>query len=282
MTSLLRTFAVLFLVASTPLLGPVRLAAQDKKDPDPFKLKKADPKADNKDADPFKLKKADPKADNKDADPFKLKKADPKADNKDPLKEKKADPLPDNKDPDPFKLKKKPILGTVEKEDKGKPEEYPYFQSAVEAKIRRVSGPNQDEFTIEVKMIDPMKVAKFQEWQTKQLIEINSAKTAKEQVEKAVEYQKELPKRQVDIFTNKEFEVRAAEKIKVRTMDPPLEYDDKGFIKQWTAKELAAIKGNTEAAGLPGLGGGGEGQPDGAGLSGAGDQIAREKETHRG
>ena len=94
-------------------------------------------------------------------------------------------------------------------------------------------------------------MAKFQEWQTKQLFNIGSSKTPKEQFDRTMDYQKELPKRSVDIYSPKQLDVRAAEKIRVRHMDPPQEYDDRGFLKQWTPKELAAMKGNTKMPGYP-------------------------------
>ncbi len=52
-------------------------------------------------------------------------------------------------------------------------------------------------------------------------------------------YQVELAKRQTQVYTAKKVEVQAAENAKVRSMVPPIEFDDQGFQKKWTKKELA-------------------------------------------
>ncbi len=50
---------------------------------------------------------------------------------------------------------------------------------------------------------------------------------------------------------SKDYDLRAAENIKVRSKFPPTEYDDKGNLKRWTAKELKALKGNSKLPGYP-------------------------------
>jgi hypothetical protein len=48
----------------------------------------------------------------------------------------------------------------------------------------------------------------------------------------------------------KDFDLRAIEDVKVRVMQPPVEYDDQGNVKKYTAKELKELKGKDRT--LPG------------------------------
>jgi hypothetical protein len=41
----------------------------------------------------------------------------------------------------------------------------------------------------------------------------------------------------------KDIELRAADDMKVRTLEPPVDYDDKGHVKKYTKKELQEMKG---------------------------------------
>jgi hypothetical protein len=63
----------------------------------------------------------------------------------------------------------------------------------------------------------------------------------------------ELQKRQANLFRIKEvkqkLELHLAEDVKVRTVNPPEAFDDKGNIKRYTPKELKELKGDPK---LPG------------------------------
>jgi hypothetical protein len=48
----------------------------------------------------------------------------------------------------------------------------------------------------------------------------------------------------------KDFDLRAIDEVKVRVMQPPVEYDDQGNVKKYTAKELKELKGKDRK--LPG------------------------------
>lgn len=65
----------------------------------------------------------------------------------------------------------------------------------------------------------------------------------------------QIAQTQMKLFRNKElsqdYELRAADNIKVRASFPPTEYDDKGNLKRWTAKELQALKGKSKLPGYP-------------------------------
>jgi hypothetical protein len=49
----------------------------------------------------------------------------------------------------------------------------------------------------------------------------------------------------------KDYELQAAEDIKVRAANPPAQFDDKGRIKRYTAKELKELKGTDKLPGYP-------------------------------
>src|SRR5207244_3200625 len=51
----------------------------------------------------------------------------------------------------------------------------------------------------------------------------------------------------------KDIELRAADEMKVRVLNPPVDYDDKGRPKKYTAKELKELKGPDTS--LPGYAG---------------------------
>jgi hypothetical protein len=65
----------------------------------------------------------------------------------------------------------------------------------------------------------------------------------------------QIAQTQGKLFKTKEvsqdYELRAADTVKVRANFPPVEYDDKGNLKRWTAKELKALKGNSKLPGYP-------------------------------
>jgi hypothetical protein len=49
----------------------------------------------------------------------------------------------------------------------------------------------------------------------------------------------------------KDYELQAVDDIKVRAANPPAQFDDKGRIKRYTAKELKELKGNDKLPGYP-------------------------------
>jgi hypothetical protein len=48
----------------------------------------------------------------------------------------------------------------------------------------------------------------------------------------------------------RDFDLRAADKVKVRVMEPPVRYDDKGNVQKYTKEELKKLKGKDKT--LPG------------------------------
>src|SRR5205807_1878012 len=67
----------------------------------------------------------------------------------------------------------------------------------------------------------------------------------------AAQYAYDLAKRQGSIYTAKNMEVKAAENAKVRSMSLPVEFDDNGFQKKWTKKEIAEKRDKTGLPGFP-------------------------------
>lgn len=179
----------------------------------------------------------DAKAQDPKADPAKQDDPTKKKDDKKDDKKGKTDPKKDKKDPK-TDVKPKP------------PQEKLVYEKIVTAKIKKISTEAPNDFTIEVVVPDPVKVAALQQWQYERLMAIAQAKP-QDRFKLNFDFQIELAKRQNDIYTTQDFDVRAVENVKVRTVDPPMEYDDKGFPKQWTPKELQALRGNSTLPGYP-------------------------------
>jgi hypothetical protein len=225
---LIAFFALLFIVL------PSFTTAQDEKKKDPDKAEK---KAEKKD----EAKKDDPKKD------------DPKKD--DP---KKTD--------DPEKKKDK---------DEPKKEKINYGNKFV-TKILSANGASGREFTVEIKEVDPKKVTDAQTWSAQRMQQMSQQLaqatqqyntgmaskdfkariTAQQNYAKAqATYQNDVYKFQVelakkDVYSTKPWDVRAHDEAKVRAMTPPVEFDDLGFEKKWTKKELEERRDKT---GLPGF-----------------------------
>ena len=177
----------------------------------------------------------------KDAD-----KADKKTEEK---KDDKKDP--DKKDPD-------------KKEEKKAVEKLVYGSKFV-TKVMSIKPESNRELSIEVKEVDPKKVYDNNVWATqrqqalaKTLYGIQTQKDFKQRYNSMINYQKdvanfqnEMAKRGQNIYLSKTVEVQAAEMCKVRAMVPPLEFDDQGFEKKYTKKELDEMRDKTGLPGFP-------------------------------
>ena len=139
-------------------------------------------------------------------------------------------------------------------------------------KAGKLTSVNGRDLTVEVSEIDPRKqqdVANWQAQRTQQLTQqaaqalqnynqalANKDRNAMVNYTKAManlqndknKFAIELAKK--DIYSPKAWEVRADEDGKVRTNILPVEFDDLGFEKKWTKKEIEERKDKT---GLPGL-----------------------------
>ena len=182
-----------------------------------------------------------------------LQQEEKKDEKKDVKKDETKDPEKKEKKDDEKKPEKKPA-----------PEKFVYGSKFV-TKIMSV-GPNSNrEFTVEKYELDPKKQQEFSNWVyqqqqqlQKQQFEIARQKDFKARINAQANYQKAVYNFEVDkakragnLMSVKPYELRAAENAKVRTLFPPVEFDDLGFQKKWTKKELEERKDNT---GLPGFG----------------------------
>ena len=76
-----------------------------------------------------------------------------------------------------------------------------------------------------------------------------SAATARAQ--QMAKYQVQLARKNNEVSSPKDMDLRAADNCKIRSQFPPTEFDDKGRPKVWKQKELSALKGNSKLRGYP-------------------------------
>jgi hypothetical protein len=197
-------------------------------------------------------KKDEAKTEKKDeAKKDEAKKDEPKKDDAAKKDEKKD---PEKKDDE----KKKPESKKVEKEKL-------VYAAKFQTKIVSANAENGREFTIEVQEIDQKKVYDMNVWKAQrmgqlgqQAAQISTQKDPKARLTSMATYQRdmatyniEVAKRSANLTTGKNMEVKASENAKVRITFPPVEFDDNGFQKKWTKKELEARRDKTGLPGYP-------------------------------
>jgi hypothetical protein len=171
--------------------------------------------------------------------------------------EKKEDPKQDEKkDADKKDEAKKP-------EPKKAPEKLVYGTKLI-TKIVSISAESAREISIELQERDPQKVFEYNKWhaqRTQQLArqqfdasrqtDFNARRNALLNYQRDLaNFQVESSKRSNNLTSPKAMEIRAADNAKVRTLLLPIEFDDMGFQKKWTKKELDERRDKT---GLPGF-----------------------------
>jgi hypothetical protein len=190
----------------------------------------------------------------------------------------------EKKDPDKAEKKNEAKKDDPKKTDypekeKGKDEpkmEKLNYSFAFVTKLISANGESGRELTVETKEVDQKKVADVQTWQAQRMQQLtqqaaqmqqqlNQAFTQKDPKARATalqnaakaqaNYQNAVYKFQVeltkkDIYNTKPYDVRAHDEAKVRSMTLPVEFDDMGFEKKWTKKE---IEDRMDKTGLPGL-----------------------------
>ena len=107
------------------------------------------------------------------------------------------------------------------------------------------------DFAIDLPQLDQQKVFEFNQWKQNRLAEIIRGVQPQDRGRYMVEYYQQMAQRQNNLYSMKEFSMKAAENCKVRSMFLPLEFDDRGFPKKWTQKEIAILKGNSKLKGYP-------------------------------
>ena len=183
------------------------------------------------------------------------------------------------KDQDKTDLEKKDEKKKKDVEKKPAPEKL-IFSKSFRAKILTLGANSTREFTVETFELDPKKQQEYANWVYtrqaqlakqqfelgKQQFEIAKQKDpkayqnaviaygkAKEAYQRtAIEFENEKVKKAsgTNLMTVKPLELRAAENAKVRSLFPPVEFDELGNYKKWTKKELDERRDNT---GLPGF-----------------------------
>jgi hypothetical protein len=140
------------------------------------------------------------------------------------------------------------------KKDEKKTTEKLVYGGKFRTKIHGIKGETNREYSIEIQEVDPNKVADVQRWSLtrQQQLSQQYANAIKQKdggaalrnwMRDSNNYQIELSKK--NVYTTKNMDVRAADNAKVRTMIPPIEFDDAGFQKKWTKKELDALRDKT-------------------------------------
>jgi hypothetical protein len=152
-------------------------------------------------------------------------------------------------------------------EPKVKPKEEPADEEKVSyagtlaGKLKQMDANSQKDFTLTVygKEPDPgQQQALLQQQQSLARLNFQLQTTRDRNTFISLQMQiaqtrQQIAQTQTKLFRTKEIDVdlRAADNIKVRANFPPTEYDDKGNLKRWTAKELKALKGKSKLPGYP-------------------------------
>jgi hypothetical protein len=153
-----------------------------------------------------------------------------------------------------------------EKDEKKKVEKLIYGAKFV-TKIMNVKGETNREYTIEVYEVDPKKVYDLNVWKAQrsqqlaqqqfniQKIGINDVQgrfnATRQYAIDVQNFQIDAAKRGTQVYTAKQVEVHATDNAKVRTLVPPVEFDDRGNLIVWTKKLLAERRDKTGLPGFP-------------------------------
>jgi hypothetical protein len=163
---------------------------------------------------------------------------------------------PDSKDTGDKKVDDKKADKSKKRKGKGKakeenPEDKVSYGQILFGKMKQMDQKNEREFTLEIMVPDPEKIQGLANWMAQQQLSIAQQTNPINYRNAVAQYQLQLAQRQTQIYSPKDFEFRAADKIKVRTGYPPTEYDNRGKMKRWTAKELKSLKGSSKLPGYP-------------------------------
>jgi hypothetical protein len=159
-----------------------------------------------------------------------------------------------------------PVFAADDKKDKkkkgddadpkeAKKEKLEYGQTFV-ATVASVSGNSQKEFTVKIsytyRELNQQAYLSYQQQLAQRQLQVQIARTPQQRQQALIQLaQLQQPRNLVNVKTvNKDVELRAADEVKVRSLNPPIDYDDKGNVKKYTKKELAELKGPDKT--LPG------------------------------
>jgi hypothetical protein len=158
------------------------------------------------------------------------------------------------------KDKKKSDPKVKAKEDSEPEEKVSYAGTAI-GKLKQMDANSQKDFTLTVygKEPDPGQQQNlFNQQQSLARLQFQLQTTRDRNTFISLQMQiaqtlSQIAQTKSKLFRTKEFdyELRAADNVKVRSNNPPVEYDDKGNLKRWTSKELKALKGHSKLPGYP-------------------------------
>jgi hypothetical protein len=161
------------------------------------------------------------------------------------------------------------------------PEDKVEYGQVVTGKLKQLDANSQRDFTVTLMLPDPKKIYNVEVWMRQNIGAYQAQQTiglARQQVDIArsgnvvsrqqalFQYQRSLAqfnftlaqrqmqlaqKMEPEIYSPRDYELRAADNIKVRTGSPPTEYDDKGNLKRWSVKELKNLKKGSKLPGYP-------------------------------
>jgi len=173
------------------------------------------------------------------------------ADNKEDAK--KVEEKKDAKDPAKKDDEKKdPEKKAEEKKEKKKEEEKVEYGQKITTKILSMRPESNHEFTVEMQEIDPQRVYQFNQWKTQRMIQIAQQTNPISRQQQMLQFQIEMQRKSAtDVYKMKPVDVQAVENVKVRSLLPPIEYDDQGNLKKWTQKQLAALRAHSKLPGFP-------------------------------
>jgi hypothetical protein len=170
-------------------------------------------------------------------------------------KDKKADPKKDDANKTDVKKDETPKKGNAKKladknADKDTTTEKMVKAGEVIGKVMAVIESKKSiriQVTLQVPKLNPGALQGIQQAQLN-LLRANTPQAM-------IQAQQNLARAQAGLYTmenvQKDYELEATDDVKVRMNNPPAQFDDKGRIKRYTAKELKELKGNDKQPGFP-------------------------------
>jgi hypothetical protein len=165
----------------------------------------------------------------------------------------KAPPVADAKAADKIDPEKKDAdkADAKKKETKKEPDEKVVYGQTYTGRLKRMDPKSARDFTIEVSQLDQVKVNALNIWQTNEMNRIATRVAPQQRPQQMAQHQRDLARKNTEVYSPKDIDLRAADNCKFRSMFPPTEFDDKGRPKVWKQKELNALKGNSKLRGYP-------------------------------
>ena len=117
----------------------------------------------------------------------------------------------------------------------------------------RVMAVIEDKKTVRLQLTIPYVKINAGALQNYQNAQLNMLKATNQQG--IIQAQQQMAEAEAQIYeiasTTKDVEWQATDDVKVRAANPPAQFDDKGRVKRYTAKELKELKGNDKLPGYP-------------------------------